>query len=68
MACDALPWVVVGEAPVHALLLARGLRRRDADDAAILLLAADAAAEATRLYGDAMPPRSRCASRCVRRI
>jgi len=56
MACDALPWVVVGEAPVHALLLARGLRRRDADDAAILLLAADAAAEATRLYGDAMPP------------
>jgi len=56
MASDVLPWVVADEAPVHALLLARGLRRRDADDAAILLLAADAAATATSLYGDAMPP------------
>lgn len=56
MACDALPWVVVDDAPVHALLLARGLRRRAANDAALLLLAADAAAHATRLYGDAMPP------------
>lgn len=56
MASDALPWVVVDRVPVHALLLARGPRRRDADDAAILLLAADAAAQATRLYGDAMPP------------
>lgn len=56
MASEMLPWVVVDDAPVHALLLARGLRRRDADDAAILLLSADAAAEATRLYGDAMPP------------
>lgn len=56
IASDLLPWVVVDEAPVHALLLARGLRRRDADDAAIVLLGADAAASATRLYGDAMPP------------
>ncbi|GIL05607.1 MAG: hypothetical protein L6Q72_15025 [Burkholderiaceae bacterium] len=56
MASEVLPWVVADEAPVHALLLARGLRRRDAEDAAILLLGADAAAEATRLYGDAMPP------------
>lgn len=56
MASDALPWVVVDAAPIHALLLARGTRRRDADDAAILLLAADAAAVATQRYGDAMPP------------
>lgn len=56
MASETLPWVVADDAPVHALLLARGLRRRDADDAAILLLGADAAAQATRLYGDAMPP------------
>lgn len=56
MASDALPWVVVDDAPVHALLLARGTRRRDADNAAILLLAADAAAVATHYYGDAMPP------------
>lgn len=56
MASDVLPWVVADEAPVDALLLARGLRRRDAEDAAILLLGADAAATATRLYGDAMPP------------
>lgn len=56
MASEVLPWVVADQAPIHALLLARGLRRRDADDAAILLLAADAAAVATRYYGDAMPP------------
>ncbi|GAB4477158.1 MAG: hypothetical protein OHK0044_23420 [Burkholderiaceae bacterium] len=56
IASDLLPWVVVDEAPVHALLLARGLRRRDADAAAILLLGADAAASAIRAYGDAMPP------------
>ncbi|MEW5878886.1 MAG: hypothetical protein AB1761_00410 [Pseudomonadota bacterium] len=56
MASDVLPWVVADEAPVDALLLARGLRRRDAEDAAILLLGADAAATATTLYGDAMPP------------
>lgn len=56
MASDALPWVVVDEAPLHALLLGRGLRRHDADGAAVLRLGADAAAAATRLYGDAMPP------------
>lgn len=67
MASDALPWVVADEAPVHALLLARGLRRRDGEDAAILLLGTEAARK-PRACTATRCRRSRCASRCARRI
>jgi hypothetical protein len=56
MASELLPWTVVEEPPLHALLMARGPRRREGADAAVLRLGADAEAIATRLYGDAMPP------------
>jgi hypothetical protein len=54
--CEALPWIVVDEAPFEAVLLGRGPRRADPDELAIMRLSAGAERFARRTYGDAMPP------------
>lgn len=51
-----LPWIACDERPFHAMLLARGPRRDDAEDLAVFRLSADAEIAARRLHGDAMPP------------
>ncbi|MCX7901876.1 MAG: hypothetical protein N2483_06240 [Burkholderiaceae bacterium] len=56
MYSDVLPWVVADSAPFEAMLFARGPRHVDADELAILRLAADAERYARHRYGDAMPP------------
>lgn len=56
LASDQLPWRVVTEGPMHALLLARGPRAKDAQHLAVLRLTVDAEAAAIQRYGDAMPP------------
>jgi hypothetical protein len=56
MSSERLPWIVVEERPVHALLLAHGTRGADAHDTIRLRLAADAEFAARWTYGDAMPP------------
>lgn len=56
MRSEVLPWTVVDQPPFEAVLLARGPRRADPDELAILRLAADAEKFARRQYGDAMPP------------
>jgi hypothetical protein len=56
MSTERLPWIVVDERPVHAVLLACGTHRRDQDDTLQLRLAADAEFAARWAFGDAMPP------------
>jgi hypothetical protein len=55
LASDQLPWRVVDEGPVHALLMARGPRMADPAHLAVLRLSADAEAAGIARYGDAMP-------------
>jgi hypothetical protein len=49
-------WIVVEDRPFHAVLMARGPRRTDPDQLALLRLSYDAERAARKAYGDAMPP------------
>ena len=55
LSSERLPWIVVDERPVHALLLGGSLRRGGDPHLAQLRLAADAEFASRWAYGDAMP-------------